>query len=80
MLTGSSPNIRKPFISLTISPVKNGIISAEAKLMEIRFVPAGPIYLRVFIHNCDAFSGSFLIIVKCYPIHRLQFGFINVFV
>ena len=48
--------------------------------MESRFVPAGPIYLQVLIHYRDALSRSFLRIVRRSSIHRLQLGFVNVFI
>ena len=48
--------------------------------MESCFVPAGPIYLQIIVHNCDAFVTYILNIVKRFSIHRLQFGFVNVFI
>ena len=46
----------KHFNGLTLSPVKNRIISAQEKSMEIRFVPAGPINTRIIVSR--RFQGS----------------------
>ena len=46
--------------------------------MESRFVTAGPVYLRILVHNRDAFVTYFFIIVKYFSIHKLQLGFVNV--
>ena len=48
--------------------------------MESHFVPAGPIYLQILGHNCDSFVTYILRINKRSSIHRLQFGFISVFI
>ena len=48
--------------------------------MESRFVLEGLIYIRVLIHNREAFSHIFLRIVNRTSIHILQLVFINVFV
>ena len=48
--------------------------------MEIYFVPAGPINLQVLVHNCDAFVTYLFKDFKRSSIHRLQLGFVNVFI
>ena len=48
--------------------------------MESCFVPAGPIYIRIFVHNYYAFVTLILRIVKRYSLHRLELGFINIFI
>ena len=48
--------------------------------MESRFVPEGPINLRILVHYRDAFVTYFFRIVKLSCIHGLQLGFVNVFI
>ena len=48
--------------------------------MESCFVPVGPINIQFLVYNCYAFSTWILRILKRSSIHRLQLGFVIVFI
>ena len=48
--------------------------------MKIVFVPEGLVYLQIIFHNHAAFVTYIFWIVKRLSIHKLQLGFVNVFI